>query len=245
MKSSEMVASLQNLRLPRNPIAPCRWDIGLEVDVEGGGIPLFSLNKGISRGKVFPMLLFNEGSVEVGVINANSSVIVYPKLMHHLKGLSQVKPQIPEKAKLIHKKLFTLKNLLKDLVSMNSKELDSLRVELQVVGYFTFSEAMSEAVRLLPLDDLPNGVSCVRRVLFKDYISNIELTIANIEKGHIFQGRNTSKLNAGQKHHMSKLLNAFGFSHERRLRHLKLPKCQTKTVVKGQVYAVPPNSDTD
>ena len=55
--SSEMVASLQNLRLPRNPIAPCRWDIGLEFDVEGGGIPLFSLNKGISRGKVFPMLL--------------------------------------------------------------------------------------------------------------------------------------------------------------------------------------------
>ena len=61
------------------------------------------------------------------MINANSSVIVYPKLMHHLKALSQVNPQIPEKAKLIRKKLSTLKNLLKDLVSMNSKELDSLR----------------------------------------------------------------------------------------------------------------------
>ena len=44
---------------------------------------------------------------------------------------------------------------------------------------------------------------------------------------------------------MAKLFNAFGFSHERWLRHLKLPECQTKPVVKGQVYAVPPNSDTD
>lgn len=165
--------------------------------------------------------------------------------MHHLKALPRVKPRIPQKVKFIRKKLSTMKVILKELVSIDAEEMYSLHVELRVVGYFAYSEAIKQAIRLLPLDDLPNGVSCVRRVQFEDYIRNIELTIADIEKGQIFQGRNTSNVNAGQKHHMAKLLNVFGYSHEKWLRHLKVPDCGSKTVVKGQVHVILPNSDTD
>ena len=68
MKATGVLSVLQNLQITRSPIAPCHWDIGVEFKVEDGRIPLLFLDKGVSRGKIYLMLLFKEGSVEKGKV---------------------------------------------------------------------------------------------------------------------------------------------------------------------------------
>ena len=60
------------------------------------------------------MLLFSEGSVEIGVINRESSIIAYPTIMHHIKALSHCKASIPDIVKNLHAKFLVLKELLRD-----------------------------------------------------------------------------------------------------------------------------------
>ena len=79
--------------------------------------------------------------------------------------------QIPDKVKLIRKKLSSLKDLVKGLKAIiDTKEL----CIMCNIGYYTYLEVIAEATRLIQLNDLPNGVSCERRELFDDYIRNTE-----------------------------------------------------------------------
>ena len=45
------------------------------------------------------------------------------------------------------------------------------RVELRVIGYYSYSEAVDLAISLVPLDGLPKGVKMTRTVAFSDYIT--------------------------------------------------------------------------
>ena len=138
-----------------------------------------------------------------------------------------------------------MKKLLRELAALDAEEVYSLRVELRVIGYYSYSEAVDLAISLVPLDGLPKGMKMTRTVAFFDYIDNIQATLDEIAKGNIFSGRNSNRLNAAQKHHFARLLNALGYSHERWLRHLEAPGCPTKTIVQGRVHTVTPDSDTD
>lgn len=89
------VSSLEKMCIPLNAVAPCCWDVGIEIYLEGAGIPLFAIEKCVAKRNMYPMMSYEEGSIEIKMINANSVLIVYPKLLLYLKALSCL--QIPVK----------------------------------------------------------------------------------------------------------------------------------------------------
>lgn len=86
----------------------------------------------------------------------------------------------------------SLKQLLKELKSADPSEMNQIRVELSVQGYFTFDEAVDLAKTYIPLDSLPDGVEVNKLVRYKTYLSGISAEIEEIETEKIFAGRNGS-----------------------------------------------------
>ena len=87
------------------------------------GSPFSPLIKVVS-GKVFPMMLREEGSVEVDV--PEGTIIVYQHLLHYLKAASTVQIQIPQTLKSVRHKFESLKKLLKDLMSTDLTEFNEI-----------------------------------------------------------------------------------------------------------------------
>lgn len=85
MKARDVSRYLGQYKMPRNPVAPCRWDIGRSAVIEGDKIPLFVLDESVVCEKVYPMLQKKAGSVELAV--PVETVIVYQHLLHILKAL--------------------------------------------------------------------------------------------------------------------------------------------------------------
>ena len=66
-------------------------DVGIKFDLKGAGIPLFFVKMGVTKGKVYPMLLHSKGSAEIRVINIKSSLIVYLTLTAQCEGFVRSK----------------------------------------------------------------------------------------------------------------------------------------------------------
>ena len=243
MKSLDVPRCLRGYRMPINPIAPCRWDLGIAAVFEGDKIPLFALEEKTS-GKVYPMLKKENGSVELVV--REGTISVYQHLIHLLKALSAVKIEMPQKLISVRKKLTALKKLLQDIrKSANVSIMNEFRIEFRVRGNITYKEAKKLARKYFRTCELPYGVILKEEVSVKDYFQVISDTFDEIEAKDIFRGRNTDHLTAIQKHYLAQLFNSFGFSQGRWLRHLQKPVYPQRIVISGDVHSSQPTISTD
>ena len=87
-----------------------------------------------------------------------------------LKALSTVPVSIPSTAVSLVKKMSALKNVLKDLKSLDPSNVSEIRVELSVQG--TSEVATDLASQYILLDRLPDGVEVAKMIRFWRHISS-------------------------------------------------------------------------
>ena len=238
IKGEDCDSYFRNYTMPQRPIAKCRWDFGLKCELGDDKIPLFKVDQSVVRGMVFPMLLQDAGSVEIPL--SQGRLIVYQHLLHVLKALSNVQISMPASVGALAHKMQGLRRLVRDLQSVDASEFSEIRVELSVQGYHSFADAAALASRLIPLDQIPDGVVVAKKVRVPRYLRQIDDIIANIDKDKVFAGNYKRKLTAMQKHHLARLFNALGFSMGRWVRHLQEPTYPSLTITQGEIHSGDP-----
>ena len=106
----------------------------------------------------------------------------------------------------------------------------------------TFSDAYDLVKQVVPGLRLPHGVQCTRQIRLKDYLlyKQSKMCSSLLIIVEFFAGRDRIPLNSIQKHHLARLFNVLGYSHDKWLCHLATPANRTWLIVQGDVYVSPP-----
>ena len=144
---------MSQLTLPNHPICTVRFDFGRNYSTDG-----IKLNRLVSgeKGTTFSMFGGSEGTVKKPGLSGGKisavEVVVYPTLIHTLKGLSALTMKTPGTLKGVKNKC--------QLMKMPEELLYGLRTEVRLFGYLNFVEALQE--RYFPMEDYPRELDWAR-----------------------------------------------------------------------------------